>query len=234
MKSTVAEIRDRFDRDVDRFSNLGTGQSATVDAPLVLDLLTRAAAAATPGAARSLDVGSGAGNYTLKLLEPLPELDVELVDLSRPMLDRARERLVGVARGEVVAHQADIRELELEPGRYDLVMAAATLHHLRTDAEWEAVFAKLYAALRPGGSMWVSDMVSHSNPAVHALLWARYGEYLSGLRDDAYRDQVFAYIEKEDTPRPLLYQLELMRSVGFRDVEVLHKNGCFAAYGGLR
>ena len=33
VKSTVAEIRARFDNDVARFSNLETGQSATVDAP---------------------------------------------------------------------------------------------------------------------------------------------------------------------------------------------------------
>ena len=33
-KSTVEEIRQRFDGDVERFSNLETGQSATVDAPL--------------------------------------------------------------------------------------------------------------------------------------------------------------------------------------------------------
>ena len=33
MKSTVAEIRQRFDADVERFSNLETAQSATVDAP---------------------------------------------------------------------------------------------------------------------------------------------------------------------------------------------------------
>ena len=33
MKSTVEEIRQRFDKDVERFSNLETGQSATIDAP---------------------------------------------------------------------------------------------------------------------------------------------------------------------------------------------------------
>jgi len=35
-KSTVDEIRSRFDADVERFSNLTTGQSATIDAPLAI------------------------------------------------------------------------------------------------------------------------------------------------------------------------------------------------------
>ena len=75
MKSTVEEIRQRFDGDVERFSNLETGQSATVDAPLAMALVAEAAAATTPQARHVLDVGCGAGNYTLKLLESLPNLD---------------------------------------------------------------------------------------------------------------------------------------------------------------
>src|SRR5215467_12893752 len=101
MKSTVEEIRQRFDADVERFSNLETGQSATVDAPLAMALVAQAAAATTPHARHVLDVGCGAGNYTLKLLERLPTLDVTLIDLSKPMLDRATERVGRAATGSV-------------------------------------------------------------------------------------------------------------------------------------
>jgi tRNA (cmo5U34)-methyltransferase len=65
-------------------------------------------------------------------------------------------------------------------------------------------------------------------------MWTRYGDYLTGLKDETYRNQVFAYIAQEDTPRPLLFQLDLLRQVGFRQVEVLHKNSCFAAFGGIK
>jgi tRNA (cmo5U34)-methyltransferase len=54
---------------------------------------------------------------------------------------------------------------------------------------------------------------------------------LSALKGESYRDHVFAYIEKEDTPQSLLYQLDLLRAVGFSRVEVLHMNVCFAAFG---
>jgi len=40
-KASVEEIRGRFDRDVGRFSNLETGQTATVDAALALDLIAQ-------------------------------------------------------------------------------------------------------------------------------------------------------------------------------------------------
>jgi tRNA (cmo5U34)-methyltransferase len=235
-KSTVEEIRQRFDADVERFSVLETGQVAAVDARLGLDLVTQAAAATTPHARSVLDIGCGAGNYTLRLLEELPHrgVDCTLIDLSRPMLDRAVERLAAYEPGDVEAIQGDIREVELPPEAFDIVLAAAVLHHLRTPEEWEAVFGKIFASLRPGGSFWVFDLVSHENSAVEGLMRARYGDYLKGVRDEAYRDQVFDYIEKEDTPAPLSYQLDLMRRRGFEKIDVLHVNSGFAAFGGMR
>ena len=233
-KSTVEEIRQRFDADVERFSNLETGQSATVDAPLAMDLIVQAAAAVTPAAMHVLDIGCGAGNYTLKLLQLLPDLNVTLVDLSHAMLNRALERIAAVTSANVITLQADIRDLRLGEDRFDIILAAAVFHHLRTDAQWHAVFAKCYTALRPGGSLWISDLIEHPTPAIQALMWQRYGAYLAGLKDEAYRDHVFAYIEKEDTPRSLLFQLDLLREVGFPKVEILHKNGCFAAFGAIK
>jgi tRNA (cmo5U34)-methyltransferase len=234
-KSTVDEIRRRFDADVERFSNLETGQSATVDAPLSLELIARAASGVLPEASALLDIGCGAGNYSLKLLEYLPLRSITLVDLSRPMLDRAVERIHTAAPGVVVtAVQADIRETPLQGGTFDVAVAAATLHHLREESEWRDVFAAVFHALVPGGSFWVSDYISHQSAAVQELMWRRYGEYLAALKGPDYRDLVFGYIEAEDTPRPLYWQLELLARTGFRDVDVLHKNSCFAAFGGIK
>ena len=181
-----------------------------------------------------LDIGCGAGNYTLKLLQLLPDLNVTLVDLSHAMLNRALERIAAVTSANVITLQADIRDLRLGEDRFDIILAAAVFHHLRTDAQWRAVFAKCYTALRPGGSLWISDLIEHPTPAIQALMWQRYGAYLAGLKDEAYRDHVFAYVEKEDTPRSLLFQLDLLREVGFPKVEILHKNGCFAAFGAMK
>lgn len=234
MKSTVDEIRQRFDADVERFSNLETGQSATIDAPLAMALVAESAAATTPHARHVLDVGCGAGNYTLKLLARLPNLDATLIDLSRPMLDRATERVSKATSGTVTAIQGDIRGIDLPEHGFDLILAAAVLHHLRGDAEWDAVFGRFYRALRPGGSIWIFDHVESPIPEIEGVMRLRWGEYLTRLRDEAYREHVFAYVEKEDTPRPLVFQLDALRRAGFAAVEVLHKNVCFAAFGAVK
>jgi len=105
MKSTVQEIRERFDNDVERFSNLETGQTATMDSAMVLDLIAQIAAKASPQAKSILDVGCGAGNYTLKVLEYLPGLNSTLIDLSAPMLERAHARVSAATPGKVATLQ---------------------------------------------------------------------------------------------------------------------------------
>ena len=233
-KSTVEEIRQRFDADVERFSNLETGQSATVDAPLAMSLIAEVAAATTPKATSVLDVGCGAGNYTLKLLERLPNLSVTLIDLSRPMLDRAVARIQAATSGIIEAVQGDIREIDIGLQSHDIILAASVLHHLREDSQWRAVFTKFCMSLRPGGSIWIFDLIDSSIPKVQATMRHRYDEYLTQLKDEAYRDQVFAYVEKEDTPRSLMFLVDLIRAVGFYNVDVLHKNACFAAFGAVK
>jgi tRNA (cmo5U34)-methyltransferase len=231
MKSTVQEIRERFDNDVERFSHLETGNTAQVDSVLSLELIAEAAAVATPGARSLLDVGCGAGNYSIKVLERIPSLDVTLLDLSHPMLERAHQRVSAATSGRVRTAQADIREAELGEAQFDVIVASAVLHHLRADEEWRAVFAKLHRTLRPGGTLWIYDLLQHAMPEIERVMWTRYGRYLTGMKDESYRDHVFAYVEHEDTPRPLAWQLELMRATGFGDIDVLHKNVSFAAFG---
>ena len=233
-KSTIEDIRKRFDADVERFSQLETGQQAIIDAPLMMELISAAASATNPNAKRVLDIGCGAGNQTLKLLSLLPDMHCDLLDLSKPMLDRAFQRVSNVTNGAVRTFQKDIREAELEEGSYDILLAGAVLHHLRDEADWEETFTKLYRLLAPGGSLWISDMVYHDDPLVHKLMWDRYGDFLIKLGGEEYRNKVFSYIEIEDSPRSLTYQVKLLNKVGFQQVEILHKNSCFAAFGGIK
>ncbi len=233
-KSTIKEIEERFNKDVERFSNLETGQQAIIDAPLMMDLLAHAAVKTTPHAKRLLDIGCGAGNNTIKTVRILNGLDCDLVDLSQPMLEKARERISKEKAGKIRLLQGDIREIELETDQYDIVLAAAVLHHLRDEADWELVFKKIYNATSFNGSFWISDMVFHDLPEIQELMWQRYGEYLESLGGKDYRTRVFDYIDKEDSPRSLTYQLALMKKVGFEKIEVLHKSSCFAAFGGVK
>lgn len=233
-KSSIDDIRKRFDGDVERFSNLETGQQATVDAPLSMVLITQAAVRTNPDAKNVLDIGCGAGNNSLKLAEHFPNINCDLVDLSQPMLNRAQARLSKTCKGTIRTYREDVRNVNLPDNHYDIIIAAAILHHLRDDSDWEMVFQKIFRLTAPGGSVWITDLVSHEIESVQQMMWDRYGEYLETVGGPEYRKNVFEYIKKEDSPRPVTWQLHLLKRSGFASVDIIHKNSCFAAFGALK
>jgi len=233
-KSTVQEIKERFDNDVERFSNLDTGQVSTIDAKVSLELITEASKRIVPNAKNLLDIGCGGGNYTLMMLTKLPDLNCTLVDLSKPMLDKALERVSQQTNGKVEILQGDIRVVELKENHFDIILAGAVLHHLRDDSDWETTFAKIYQLLKPGGCFMISDLITQDTEVLNEYTWERYGDFLEGINGKDYRQKVLDYVAKEDSPRSMNYQLDLMKKVGFRQVEILHKNMCFGAFGGIK
>jgi len=233
-KATNQQIRERFDKDTERFSNLETGQQTTIDAPLTMELCTEAAKYANPHATELLDIGCGAGNYTLKMLSKVPDLNCVLNDLSVPMLQKAKERILPQTKGTVTLIQDDMRNLDLPDNHFDIILAAATLHHLRDVDDWELMFNKIYKALKPGGSFWVSDLVAHQSEWINKLFEDEYGRHLEEFGGPEYRQNVLDYVNYEDTPRSLNYQLSLLAKVGFSAIDVLHKNSCFAAFGAIK
>ena len=59
IKSSPEAIRPNFDQQVERFSNLETGQTTAIDSPLCLELVARSAALLNPNAKRVMDLGCG-------------------------------------------------------------------------------------------------------------------------------------------------------------------------------
>jgi tRNA (cmo5U34)-methyltransferase len=235
-KMTVDEIREKFDAEevVRQFSDLQTGQVVTVDAAINLEIVSESARRIVPDAQSVLDIGCGAGNYTLKLLSKLPNLNCTLVDLSANMLKKAVERVTPGTKGYVVSYQEDIRRISLPANGFDIVMAGAVLHHLREEQEWTDVFRKVHESVVPGGGFFISDLVVHPNASVEQYMWERFEKHVDSLNVPRTFEEIRNTIELEDTPRSVLFQLELLKKVGFKDVDVLHKNGLFATFCGIK
>jgi len=230
-KSSPDAIRNNFDQQVDRFSNLETGQTTAIDSPLCMELVARSAALLNPNAKRVMDLGCGGGNYAVKITSFLPDVDCTLIDLSDNMLAKAEERVAANITGKVLAIQGDYREIPLEENAYDVITAGTTLHHLREDEEWESVFTKVFKALKPGGTFWINDIVISETEEITGMM---LGGWLSMLKKQITQEEIEMYMERyesEDTPRTLSYQLDLMKQIGFRETIVLHKHFNFAAFG---
>jgi trans-aconitate 2-methyltransferase len=96
-----------------------------------------------------LDVGCGSGLVTEKLLERLPSGRVIAIDISMNMLGAARNHLQ-TAHGHRVSYLlADAAMLPLN-GIADAVFSTASFHWV---PDHPALFASLFAALKPGGRL---------------------------------------------------------------------------------
>ena len=80
----------------------------------------------------------------------------------------------------------------------------------------------------------ISDLITQDTELLTEYTWERYGDYLEEQSGKEYRQKVLDYVAKEDSPRSMNYQLDLMKRVGFSKVEILHKNMCFGAFGGIK
>ena len=94
-----------------------------------------------------LDAGCGSGRVTQLLLDRLPQGRVIGVDASPSMVEKAREAL----GPDVELHVCELTELDL-PDRVDAVFSNAVFHWI---TDHDALFQRMFAALKPGGRMVV-------------------------------------------------------------------------------
>jgi len=92
-----------------------------------------------------LDAGCGSGRIAQALAERVPRGRVIAVDQSPSMVEAARKRL----GPDFDVRVADLLELDLEEP-LDAILSTATFHWI---ADHERLFARLRAALRPGGRL---------------------------------------------------------------------------------
>jgi tRNA (cmo5U34)-methyltransferase len=233
-KSSPEAIRRNFDQQVERFSNIETGQTTAIDSPLCMELVAQAAKITNPDATQIMDIGCGGGNYAVKVATLLPNVDCTLIDISSNMVEAAKTRVEKIITGKVTAIQGDYREIALEENVYDVITAGTTLHHLREEEEWELVFTKVYKALKPGGTFWINDIVISETEELTEMMMSGWLSELKKQISEAEIEMYMGRYESEDTPRTLSFQLDLMKKIGFSKTIVLHKHFNFAAFGGIK
>jgi tRNA (cmo5U34)-methyltransferase len=184
-----------------------------------------------PGGAKNvLDLGAGTGLLSAFVRQWYPEAHIHLLDVSAPMLDRARERLAG--DGNVSYEVADYAAAALG-GPYDAIVSALSIHHL-DDAAKKTLFAKIFAALRPGGTFVNAEQVAGPTPALDAQykhLWLEQVRE-AGATPDQIADSL--YRQQDDRCASVEDQLDWMREAGFADADCWFKDNRFAVLAGSR
>ncbi len=186
-----------------------------------------------------LDLGCGDGLFVHELFRIDPDIEATMVDGSTEMLAAARQRLTGHARTSFV--QATFQQLlshdPLEK-RFDFVLSSLAIHHLGTEQK-EALFGYVFSHLNPGGMFVIVDVVRAPTDNLENAYLALWREWILRNCEPAKRAELGLVPGKyssnpDNRPDGLMFQLEALERVGFRDVDCFYKNGIFAAFGGTR
>ena len=146
------------------------------------------------------------------------------------MLERARTRLG--ADSNVSFEVADYATATL-PANQDSIVSALSIHHLEDDVK-KALFAKIFAALRPGGTFVNAEQVAGPTPALDAVyksLWLQQVRE-AGATPDQIADSL--YRQQDDRCASVEDQLNWMRRSGFNDADCWFKDNRFAVLSGTK
>lgn len=168
-----------------------------------------------------VDLGAGTGGLSASLLERDEVGTVELLDVDPEMMGQARARLADFdERARFTLRSYDE---PFEP--CDAFAASLSLHHIPTLDAKAALFARAFAALRPGGVLVNADVNMPADPEERDALYRHWADHqvACGIAED----RAWAHFDEwaeEDTYLPIEDELAALHAIGF-DAERVWNDG---------
>ena len=177
-----------------------------------------------------LDLGCGTGAVSRAIVDKFPKVELTCVDLSEKMLQMAKTKL----GDQIECIQADFNAFEF-PQQYDLIVSSLALHHLVTDNDKLMFYKKIYSALKPDGQFINIDVVLASSEVLQSVYMKKWKEFMAEhvTREEIEQKWLPNYAA-EDHPAPMLTHLDMMKSCGFNNIDVVYKYYKFAVYTGSK
>jgi 2-polyprenyl-3-methyl-5-hydroxy-6-metoxy-1,4-benzoquinol methylase len=136
----------------------------------------------------------GCGNGVLATEAALMGAEVDAIDISPAMLALA-EIYARDRKAAVRTQSAGLLSFTYQPNSYDLIVSEFTLHHLPDF--WKAVaMSRIFAALKPGASFYLRDIVFVSMPDGSERSVEQWADYNVKNHDFA-RDNVVTHMRDE-------------------------------------
>ena len=177
-----------------------------------------------------LDLGAGTGLLAGFVRERFPDASIEMIDNSEPMLAQARQRF---GQDQMTTFRSgDYTSCRWGSG-YDAILSALSIHHLGDDAK-QALLARVFTALRPGGLFINAEQILQPTPTLEAQAmdaWLKQVRTL-GATEQQIGDSLLR--QTEDRCATIEDQLSWMRQADFADVRCAFQSGRFAVLTGQK
>jgi len=183
----------------------------------------------------TVDLGGGSGRLAERVLTRFAAARVVVIDQSEPFLALAERRLAPFSsRASFIRSPLQDDWAARLPGPPDVILSTSAIHHLEP-AEKQALFARVFAALSPGGILVNGDefrpvgdddylaLLEKWSQHMHAALQSGRIPASFGKTLDAWQERNIARfgeprISGEDCLETIDVQLAYLREAGFDDV----------------
>ena len=149
---------------------------------------------------RVLDLGASTGLELIHLFEVFPNMEVTVIDITENMLTELKKRSFG---DKVKTICGDFFEVDFGKD-YDAVISTSALHHFK-QAEKDVLYKKIYDCLKENGQFINCDKIALTQEIEDEQLYEIEYEF------DKYKHI--------DTPLTVEHEIEVLKGVGFKDIE---------------
>ena len=181
-----------------------------------------------PAGGLVVDLGAGTGGLSAAILNALPDVRVQLVDVDPDMLE------IAATRCAAHAGRYDLRHARFQDPlpRCQAVVASLALHHVATHTEKRELYRAISNALEPGGLIVVADaLVYPEGPERRRMIEDLYAHMERNGITAAEADRHLAQWAQEDFYVPLPDELALIAAAGFARPDCFWRDGLIAVYG---
>lgn len=177
----------------------------------VNELFVDQVAAFAPREGRLLDIGAGPADIAILVAHRLPQLQIVAIDLSRRMLNCARENVARHGVGDrVQLRLADAKCTGFEADSFDMVICNSMIHHI---PEPRAFFAEVRRIARPEAGLFLKDLHRPATEREHDELVEQYASDCTPYQRKAFADSLRAGLTVEEVTA-------LCRDVGLEGARV--------------
>lgn len=155
---------------------------------------------------RVLDAGTGTAQIPIELCRRTVGCSVTAIDLAGEMLKVAEQNVVSAGFGNRIQLQrVDSKQLPDEDASFDAVISNSIVHHI---PEPKQVLAEMARVVRPGGVLFVRDLLRPNDLETVSQLVETYAGQSNTHQQQMFRDSLCAALTLNEM-RQLLVELDL-------------------------
>ena len=142
-----------------------------------------------------LDVGTGTAQIPIELARRPVQCRITAIDLANEMLAVAHRNVAAAGLKNVTLELVDAKGLPYAEASFDVVMSNSIVHHIPKP---EATFAEMHRVLRPGGLLFVRDLLRPDSTDAVERFVARYAGDETPHQQQLFRQSLHASLTLDE------------------------------------